>query len=112
LNLDEGVIRVEFTAKHAAEFEVTELPLYSRQLTRDLIENGRVVFSSREFQQFAHVQENAPHLLQISDDTFQRGAFLAKGLGTLGIIPYVAFREFELYLFQAMFAVGKVKDTP
>jgi hypothetical protein len=98
--------------KHAAEFEITELPFDAVEFARNLIENGRVVLGGGEFEQFAHVGEDRADLLEIRDDAFERRAFLAERLRALRLVPDRRLRQLEFYLFEAMFAIGEVKDTP
>jgi hypothetical protein len=98
--------------KHAAKFEITELMLDTIELARNLIENCRIILGSGELQQLTHVGQDGANLLEIRDNALQRRAFLAERLRTFRIVPHVRFGQFELYLFEAVFAVGKVKDTP
>jgi hypothetical protein len=46
------------------------------------------------------------------DDGFQGRPFPAQGLGSIGILPDAGLRQFQLYLGEAVLALGKVKDTP
>ena len=98
--------------KHPPKFEITQLVFDTIEFARNLIENCRVILGSRKFEQFSHVRENGTDLLEVRDDAFQRRPFLTKRLRTVRVVPHRRFGQFEFYLFEAVFAVGEVKDTP
>jgi hypothetical protein len=78
----------------------------------DFIERRRIVLRGGEFQQFAHVAQRRADAFEVVDDPFLRRAFFAERLRAFGVVPDVGLGEFELYLFEAAFALAEVKDTP
>ena len=45
-------------------------------------------------------------------DGFQGGAFATQFLGPSRVVPDAGLRQFQLYLGEALLAIGEVKDTP
>jgi len=58
------------------------------------------------------VVERTANLVQRGYDGFETRAFLAQGLGSFGIIPDVRVFQLPVDLFEALFLVFIVKDTP
>jgi hypothetical protein len=98
--------------KHPAEFEITQTRLDAVQFTRYFIEGCRVVFSRSQFQQLTHICQQRFDRFEIGDDPLERCTLAAQRLGPLGLFPDIALGEFEFYLFETVFTVGEVKDTP
>ena len=65
-----------------------------------------------ELQKLSHVSEDGADLFEIRHDAFEGGSLFAERLRSVGIVPYGRFGKFELYFFEAVFAVREVKDTP
>ena len=94
-------------------------PGYPGRLTYQAVDIGLhfgnrvlVVLGGGHFQKVGGVARAGLETLQGVNDRLQRGALPTQLLGAGGIVPDAGLCEFELYLGQALLAIGKVKDTP
>jgi hypothetical protein len=86
----------------------------ARQLHRigfDLIGRLRVVFLGRDLQQQSGVGQSAFEPIQTADDGFEFGAFFAKLLGALRVVPDAGLLEFASYFLEPFVLVVVIKDT-
>jgi hypothetical protein len=71
-----------------------------------------VLFALSQFQQFARLGQPVEDGGDAADRLLQGGAFAAKVLGVLGVVPDVWVFQFPGYFFQTLFLGVVVKDTP
>ncbi|OFS92543.1 hypothetical protein HMPREF3113_12175 [Stenotrophomonas sp. HMSC10F06] len=71
-----------------------------------------VLFAFGQFQQFARLGQAVEDRGDAADGLVQIGAFAAKVLGVLGVVPDIRVFQFPGYFFQTLFLGVVVKDTP
>ena len=111
LDVDEAVVRVKRIVEHALEFQVGNLARQRRDIRRDRLQGGVVVFLAGQFEQFLGIVDSGAKQAHARADVLEELLFAAEVLGTLGIIPDV--RAFQLTgdYFQALLFGSDVKDT-
>ena len=98
--------------KHATELELAEPNFDAIELAPDFVQGLGIVVRRSQLQQFTQIRECGIDPGQIAHHPFQRRALAAQGLGSIGIIPDAGLCELQFQFFEAMLAIGEVKDTP
>ncbi len=112
MNIDVGIVRVHLAREHAAELELAELLFEALEVRLNLGDCVFVVLLGGKVQEVGGIVETGRQLVESYDNGFERGAFLSKRLGSLGVIPDVGLFELALNLGQALLLLIVVKDTP
>ena len=112
LDVEEGIIGVEFAGEHAAEFEVFDVFFVGIDVGDGGVDGGFVVFGFGEFDEVKGVLQPLFDGIQSLDDADEGGAFLTEFGGFFGVIPDAGTFEFAFDFFEAFGFYGVVKDTP
>ena len=112
LDVEEGVIGIEFAGEHAAEFEVFDMFFVGIDVGDGSVDGGFVIFGFGEFDEVERVLQALFDGIQSLDDADEGGAFLTEFGGFFGVIPDAGAFEFAFDFFEAFSFYGVVKDTP
>jgi hypothetical protein len=97
LDIQVGIVRVHFTAEHAAKFHFLEDIAQALDFGGNVIDRCLIFFFGGHLQQIAGIDQTAVEVVERVDDQRQGGAFAAQILRVLGVIPDV--RVFQLAVY-------------
>ncbi len=112
LDIEEGIVGIEFTGEHAAEFEFGNALVERVDIGRYRIDRVFIALFDGHFEQVGAVAQASGELIHVEHDALEQCAFLTQRLGALLIVPDVRVFEFAQDLGQAFFLAFVVKDTP
>ena len=112
LDVEEGVVRVQFAGEHAAEFEVFDAVFDAADVFQCGIDGGFVVFGFGQFDEVKGVLQALADVIQSLHDAGERGAFLPQFGRFFGVVPDGGALQFALDFFEALGLQRVVKDTP
>ena len=111
LNIDKRIVRIHVARKHTPKLERRELLFEFRDVLLNFADRRRVVFVDCEHQELTGIIEPIGELIKNHNNLFELRPLLAKGLGTVGLIPYIGLFEFALDLGQTFSFAFIVKGT-
>ena len=93
------------------EFEPLDVLPEPLGIRFDLIRSTQVRFRLGQLQKLRALAQAAGELIECADDLFEFGAFLAKFLRPLRIVPDRGLLEFPGYFLKTLVLVVVIKDT-
>ena len=112
MNIEEGVVRVQFAGEHAAEFEVFDAVFDTADVFQCGIDGGFVVFGFGQFDEVKGVLQALADFIKTVDDAGERGAFLTEFGRFFRVVPDGGALQLAFDFFEALGLQRVVKDTP
>ena len=112
LDIEEGIVGVEFTGEHPPKLELGHAVFEVVDVRGDSIHRFGIALFHRHLEQIGAIGEPGLQLIHVQDDAFEHRPFLTEGLGPFLVVPDVRVFEFAQHLGQALLLGLVVKDTP
>jgi hypothetical protein len=111
LYVEEGIVRIHFTGKHALKLESFDFPRRPVHVGLDLPGGRHVRLFRRQIDQLGGIVQTALKMIQTDDDLLEFGALLAQFLRALRVVPDARLLEFAGYFLQTLIFIVVIKDT-
>jgi hypothetical protein len=112
LDIDKGIVLIEFASEHAPKLETLDRLLGSVEIALDVAEQLLVTFGASQIKKLVSIRQRLFQRRDRGDDVAQRCAFAAEILRALRFRPYLRILELALYFLEPLVLDVVVKDTP
>jgi hypothetical protein len=112
LHVEEGVVRIHLTGKHAAEFEFGQFLFQPVEVGDDGLGRVAVAFVLGDLQQVGGIVQAAVEALQGADGALQGDLFAAQVLRALRVFPELRVFQLAIDFDQPFRLAIEIKDTP
>jgi hypothetical protein len=105
-------VGIHLAWEHALEFEALDIQVQAVRIRFNLPDRPNIALADNEIEQLARIRDGARQPIEAADDVFQLGAFPAKFLRPLRLVPDARLFQFARDFLQALVLIVVIKDTP